>query len=98
MLVGKAKQKHVGAKRIAEQYGSGARGVEEMRFLLAGGAQDRLLEPFNRQREIGGAGKIARHHFSGVGEEESMAFANRTQHLAGAGHDEIATENEVRLA
>ena len=67
-------------------------------LLVAGSLADRLLQPLDRQREIGRTGEIAGHDLGGVGDEDRVALAHRGQHLLGAGHDEVAAEHQVGLA
>ena len=57
---------------------------------------DRALEALGRQREIGVAGEVARHHLGGVHHERRLPLLHGGQHLLGAGDDEIAAEHEMR--
>ena len=52
-----------------------ARRVDEMRALVAGRFADRLLQPLDRQREIGRAGEIAGHDLGRVGDEDRVVLA-----------------------
>ena len=69
-----------------------------MRSVVARSRTERLLQAFDRQRKISRAGKIARHDLGRVRHDKRMTLAYRTEHLLGAGDDEIAAENEIGLA
>src|SRR5690606_32129335 len=55
------------------------------------------FEAFGRQREIGRASEVTRHHFGGVDDEHSLAFAHGREYFLVAGYDEVAAEDKVRF-
>ena len=71
--------------------------VASMKCVLvaAGVGGDRPLQLFGRQREIGIAGEFAGQEFRRVDHHRGRAVLDRRQHLARAGDDDIAAEDEI---
>ena len=81
--------------RLPEQRGREPRGIDEMGVARGRRRPDGAFQPFGRQREIGIARELARQEFGRVDDHGGSAMLGRRQHLACAGHDNIAAEHQI---